>query len=112
MSIKKIIILFAVIILLSGLANARSKQPMRLWFNKPANASLADNKNGWINNEEWLKALPIGNGFLGAMIFGDVNKERIQLNEKSLWSGSHNDSDNPNAYPSLNEIRQLLWAGK
>jgi len=112
MSIKKIIILCAVIILLSGLANARSKQPMRLWFNKPANASLADNKNGWINNEEWLKALPIGNGFLGAMIFGDVNKERIQLNEKSLWSGSHDDSDNPNAYLSLNGIRQLLWAGK
>ncbi len=112
MSIKKIIILFAVIILLSGLANAQSKQPMRLWFNKPANASLADNKNGWINNEEWLKALPIGNGFLGAMIFGDVNKERIQLNEKSLWSGSPDDSNNPNAYPSLDEIRQLLWAGK
>jgi len=112
MLIKKTTILFSIIILLSSLAEAKSKQPMRLWFNKPANASLADNKNGWINNEEWLKALPIGNGFLGAMIFGDVNKERIQLNEKSLWSGSHDDSDNPNAYLSLNGIRQLLWAGK
>ena len=112
MSIRKIIIFLALPVLLSGVANGQSEKPMRLWFNKPANASLADNKNGWINNEEWLKALPIGNGFLGAMIFGDVNKERIQLNEKSLWSGSHNDSDNPKAYPSLDEIRQLLWAGK
>ena len=112
MSIKKIVILFAVPILLSRVAEAQTERPMRLWFNEPANASLADNKNGWINNEEWLKALPLGNGYLGAMIFGDVNKERIQLNEKSLWSGSRDDSDNPNAYASLNEIRKLLWEGK
>ena len=112
MSIRKIIILIGLPVLITVVANAQTMQPMRLWFNKPANASLADNKNGWINNEEWLKALPLGNGFLGAMVFGDVNKERIQLNEKSLWSGSSNDSDNPNAYSSLNEIRKLLWEGK
>jgi len=112
MKLSKLIILFAVTILFSTLVIAQSKQPMRFWYNEPAKAAVADDKNGWVNNEEWLKALPLGNGFLGAMVFGDVNKERIQLNEKSLWSGSPDDNDNPNAYNSLNDIRQLLSEGK
>jgi len=87
-------------------------QSLRIWYNKPANSSVADLKEGWQNDQEWLKALPVGNGFLGAMVFGDVNRERIQLNEKSLWSGSPDDNDNPDAYASLGKIRELLFKGK
>lgn len=85
---------------------------LRVWYTHPADATVADDKNGWKNDAEWLKAIPVGNGFLGAMVFGDVNKERIQLNEKSLWSGSPENGNNPDAYPALDKIRQLLWAGK
>ena len=73
------------------------KQPaesLKLWYDHPANSSVADLKEGWRNDPEWLKALPVGNGFLGAMVFGDVNLERLQLNEKSLWSGSPDDNNN------------------
>ena len=85
---------------------------LRVWYAHPADATVSDDKNGWKNDAEWLKAFPVGNGFLGAMVFGDVNKERIQLNEKSLWSGSPENGNNPDAYPALEKIRQLLWEGK
>lgn len=84
----------------------------RLWYDKPANSSAAVENSGWGNDPEWLKALPVGNGFLGAMVFGDVNSEIIQLNEKTLWSGSPNDNNNPIAAQSLGKIRQLLFEGK
>ncbi len=85
---------------------------LRLWYKQPANASISDQQNGWGNDPEWLKALPVGNGFLGAMVYGDVNKDRIQLNEKTLWSGSPDDNNNPEAVKSLGKIRQLLFDGK
>ena len=89
-----------------------SDQNLKLWYNEPANASVQDNPDGWKDDVEWLKALPLGNGSLGLMVFGDVNKERIQLNEESMWSGSVSDSDNPDAYREQDKIRQLLFAGK
>ena len=85
---------------------------LKLWYNQPANSSVEDVKEGWINDAEWLRALPVGNGFLGAMVFGDVNQERLQFNEKTLWSGSPNDDNNPDAFASLGKIRQLLFEGK
>ncbi|WP_282124713.1 glycoside hydrolase family 95 protein [Algibacter mikhailovii] len=88
------------------------EQSLKLWYKQPAKAFLIDDLHRWKDNPEWLKALPLGNGSLGAMVFGDVNKERIQLNEESMWSGSPNDDDNPNAYPAQNTIRQLLFEGK
>jgi len=91
---------------------AQENPSVKLWYAEPARASVADIKEGWENDAEWLKALPVGNGFLGAMVFGDVNRERLQLNEKSLWSGSSDDNDNPEAYASLAEIRRLLFEGK
>ena len=60
----------------------------------------------------WNEATPIGNGRLGAMIFGGVNTERIQLNEDSLWSGAPQDADNPRALEVLPEIRRMLFEGK
>jgi len=47
--------------------------------------------------EEWVKALPIGNGRLGGMVFGGIVEERIQLNEDTFWSGAHYDPTNPEA---------------
>lgn len=92
--------------------NKGTEHPLKMWYDRPADASVPDVRDPWQSDPEWLKALPVGNGFLGAMIFGDVNHERIQLNEKSLWSGSPQDSNNPEAAAALHEIRQLLFAGK
>ncbi|NUM53021.1 MAG: glycoside hydrolase family 95 protein [Candidatus Hydrogenedentes bacterium] len=69
-----------------------------LWYDAPA--------------ETWSSALPIGNGRIGGMVFGGVERERIQLNEDSLWSGHPYDADNPEAREHLDEIRGLLFAGK
>jgi alpha-L-fucosidase 2 len=71
---------------------------LRLWYRRPA--------------ERWLEALPIGNGRLGAMIFGRVTRERIQLNEETLWSGGPIDANNPNALKHLPRVRELLWEGR
>lgn len=62
--------------------------------------------------EHWTEALPIGNGQLGAMVFGGTLDERIQLNEESLWSGGPQDADNPEALEYLPEVRALLAAGE
>lgn len=85
---------------------------LKLWYKQPANAKIADKSDGWTDDIEWLKALPLGNGSLGAMVFGDVNLERIQLNEESMWSGSQDDNDNANAPERLDEIKRLLFDGK
>ena len=55
--------------------------------------------------------MPIGNGRLGAMVFGSVNRERIQLNEHSLWMGGRQDRNSPDALGDLPEVRRLLFAG-
>src|SRR6185295_7404490 len=60
----------------------------------------------------WENALPIGNGKLGAMIYGNVEDETIQLNEQTIWSGSPNRNDNPAALDSLSIIRQLIFEGR
>ena len=61
---------------------------------------------------EWTEALPVGNGRLGAMVFGGVAEERIQLNEDTVWQGEPHDYARPGAVEALPEIRRLLWAGK
>ncbi|MGA9718684.1 MAG: glycoside hydrolase family 95 protein, partial [Acidobacteriaceae bacterium] len=71
----------------------------QLWYDKPA--------------ERWLEALPVGNGFLGGMVFGGVEMERIALSEATAWSGAPGtDEVNPGARPHLSEIRQLFFDGK
>lgn len=84
----------------------------KLWYNQPADATVKDDSNGWNDDPEWLKALPLGNGSLGAMVFGDVNYERIQLNEESMWSGSPDENDNPEAFTAQAKIRKLLFNEK
>jgi alpha-L-fucosidase 2 len=73
--------------------------PWRLWYRQPA--------------KRWLDALPVGNGRLGAVVFGDPNHEVLGLNESTMWSGSGNQSSvNPAAREYLDEMRQLLFAEK
>ncbi len=100
------------LLMFSSSISFAQQQTLKLWYKSPANASVPDNLKTSKDDAEWLKALPIGNGNLGAMVFGDVNKERIQLNEKTLWSGSNDDNDNPDAPMYINEIRALLFEGK
>jgi alpha-L-fucosidase 2 len=69
-----------------------------LWFDQPATS--------------FHQSLPLGNGRIGAMIFGGVTEERIVLNESSMWSGSREDADRPDAHQALPEIRRLLLEGK
>ena len=61
---------------------------------------------------QWYEALPVGNGRLGAMVFGDFNNERIQLNEESLWAGSSFDRNNPNSKKYLKKIQSLIFEEK
>ena len=71
--------LFLLLIIESGLfCQSAAEKNLRLWYDKPANSSAAVEKSGWGNDPEWLKALPVGNGFLGAMVFGKNGEERIQ----------------------------------
>ena len=61
--------------------------------------------------EKWVEALPVGNGRLGAMVFGGVTNERLQLNEATLWSGAPRDWNNPGAKDVLPEVRAAALAG-
>jgi alpha-L-fucosidase 2 len=85
-------------VLTAGALQSSPAQPAApqtvLWFNKPAG--------------KWTDALPIGNGRLGAMVFGGVPAERLQLNEDSLWSGSPRQWNNPAAKQHLPEVRRLV----
>ncbi|MFT4089422.1 MAG: glycoside hydrolase family 95 protein [Asticcacaulis sp.] len=69
---------------------------LRLWYDKPAGV--------------WTEALPVGNGRLGAMIFGTVKRERLQLNEDTLWSGGPYHNVNPKGRAALPEIRDLIFS--
>lgn len=61
---------------------------------------------------KWTEALPVGNGRIGAMVFGGTEEERLQINESTLWGGGPHDYTNPEAYTRLDEIRSLIFAGK
>jgi alpha-L-fucosidase 2 len=86
---------------------------LRLWYREPATVA-GEKETGWSwqNSRAWVRALPIGNGRLGGMVFGGVPVERVQLNESSLWSGWPQDADNPEAAQYLPQIRRLLFEGK
>jgi alpha-L-fucosidase 2 len=87
--------------------------PLTLWYTEPATRpGETDSTNGWQNSPAWLRALPLGNGRFGGMVYGDVPTERVQLNEESLWSGGPQDADNPDALTHLAEIRRLLLERK
>lgn len=70
----------------------------KIWFNRPAN--------------DWNVALPLGNGKLGAMVFGGTVRDQIALNEETMWSGGHSDRNNPDAREALPKVQKLLLEGK
>ncbi len=61
---------------------------------------------------QWVEALPVGNGRLGAMVFGGITSERLQLNEDTLWSGAPSEWNNPEARIALPEVRRLVAEGR
>jgi len=69
-----------------------------IWYQQPADG--------------WTEALPVGNGSLGAMVFGDVAEERLQLNEDTMWAGSPMDRDKEGNWKYLDKARELSFAGK
>jgi alpha-L-fucosidase 2 len=89
--------LLSALLLLAGAATAQQHaNTLELWYKQPA--------------KEWTEALPVGNGRLGAMVFGGVNDELLQLNEATLWSGGPvNNNVNLEAYKHLPAIREALF---
>src|SRR6188474_2351977 len=82
----------------AGETTESNKSDALLWYRQPAT--------------NWLQAMPLGNGMIGAMVFGGVPQERIALNESSFWSGRPHNYDNPDAFQYFPQIRDLVFAGK
>lgn len=95
---KRHIFFLAIILSLDAPLIATAAEPLQLWYRQPA--------------KEWTDALPVGNGRIGAMIFGGPTEERIQFNEATLWIGEPHDYSHVGASNYLATIRQLLFDGK
>ncbi len=91
------ILMFASLWAVAGAAPLSAADPV-LWYQHPART--------------WGDALPVGNGRLGAMVFGAVAKDHIQMNEDTIWNGRKRDRINPEALKALPEVRRLLFEGK
>ncbi|MFP4621132.1 MAG: glycosyl hydrolase family 95 catalytic domain-containing protein [Bacteroidales bacterium] len=90
-----ILLLFALLLSINVWSLPESEDPpFRLWYNQPA--------------AEWTEALPLGNGKLGAMVYGTIQQEKIQLNEESLWAGQPVDAHPPEFREHLPEIQEAL----
>ncbi|MCK5701355.1 MAG: glycoside hydrolase family 95 protein, partial [Cyclobacteriaceae bacterium] len=89
---------FLLVILIVSCTPQKESHNLRLWYNQPA--------------VEWTEALPVGNGRLGAMVYGGVEQEHIQFNEETLWTGQPHNYAHKGASDYLDEIRTLLFEGK
>ncbi|MBN1416873.1 MAG: glycoside hydrolase family 95 protein [Bacteroidales bacterium] len=93
--------LFIFFILSCGIVSCQKNNkpaPLKLWYTSPA--------------ADWNEALPVGNGRLGAMIFGDPAMEHLQLNEETVWGGGPYNNVYPEFAPVINEVRELIFEGK
>jgi alpha-L-fucosidase 2 len=81
-----------------GPETQKPRNEMLFWYRQPG--------------QRWLEGLPLGNGIMGAMVFGGVSQERIALNEGTFWSGRPHDYDNPEAHRYFGQIRDLVFADK
>ncbi len=88
----------AVVAAAAALSAEASEGDLRLTYGAPAT--------------RWTEALPVGNGRIGAMVFGGTESERLQVNEATLWGGAPHDYTNPEAATHLAEIRRLIFAGR
>ncbi len=95
---KKILLNCLLVFAIIADVSAQNDTWLKLWYTQPA--------------KQWVEALPVGNGRLGAMIYGDPSKELIQLNENTVWAGSPYRNDNPEAREALPEVRKLIFEGK
>ncbi len=95
---KRQLLLPFIVALFAISCNKELRNDLILWYDKPASI--------------WESTLPLGNGRLGAMPSGGVGFERITLNEISMWSGSVQNSDNPQALEALTQMRRLLLEGR
>ena len=97
---KKLLSLFAIAIAMMACAQPAkvAGDQERLWYDAPAG--------------RWLEALPLGNGQMAAMVFGGIADETIQLNESTFWSGSPHDNNSKTSLQHLDEVRQLIYAGR
>lgn len=89
--------MIAICLLISIFSSAQQGGKYKLWYDKPA--------------QQWVEALPIGNGRIAAMVFGDPYKEKLQLNESTFWSGGPSRNDNPDGAKVLDSIRYYLFNG-
>ena len=96
--INLIIFLFVFSLLSACKPGAEENDKLKLWYEQPASS--------------WVEALPIGNGRLGAMIYGGESMDHIQFNEETLWTGRPHDYSHEGASEYLGTIRKLLWEGK
>jgi len=78
--------------------NTMKKNTNVLWYKQPAN--------------QWMQSLPVGNGRLGAMVSGGIEKEVIFLDEESIWSGCPTDNNRPGASEYIDQVRQLIFTGQ
>lgn len=97
---KLLLALFAVFGLASCVESVKEAKDnnQRLWYDRPA--------------EHWLEALPLGNSRMGAMVYGGVLEEEIQLNEETFWSGGPHDNNSKTSLQYLPKVRQLIFDGK
>lgn len=90
--------LFIALLLVVQNLSAKNSTLLKLRYNQPAG--------------QWVEALPVGNGRLAAMVFGNPSQEKIQLNENTIWAGQPHKNDNPAAKEALPKVRQLIFEGK
>ena len=98
MKYVKLISIFFLLFSGASIFAQQESEELKIWFNHPALS--------------WNEALPVGNGRLGAMVFGYPLSERLQLNEETVWSGQPVDFVNPTSKAVLPQIRKLLFEGK
>ncbi len=112
---------FFVLLLGASALPAHGFQPVRtqpvpqvLWYRQPTwqpeGVPYGQQSPG--QRQGWVEALPVGNGRMGAIVFSGIRRERIQLNEESVWDGYQSDRNNSEAVQALPEVRRLIFAGK
>ena len=103
-ALNSLYVVLIIILTLTASCSSFSKNPseskeMVVWYNKPA-------------DNVWLDGLFIGNGYMGANVFGRIQNERIALNESTFWSGRPHDYNDPDAYKYFGKIKDLVFADK
>jgi alpha-L-fucosidase 2 len=97
--IRFVLLVLASLLITGEAGGSQRDSDLSLWYDKPA-------------GDEWVRALPVGNGRLGAMVYGNPGSERIQLNEDTVWAGSPYRNDSPDARAALPKIRELIFKGE